>query len=495
MADQTPLQHPLATTAQNPFGTQTNGNPMMGGSGLSDIQDMRDPLEKGKVRAQAMTITREVPLVVVQTGWDVPQVRSALESLVIGLFDAPAQLVDAVIGDSRVHSALSQRTGGLLGRPISFKAPSDKPEAQSCLDAWLEHWPTMGAEPVLSDMLGWSSLLGFWMGQLLWDTQKTIWKPYAQTWHPRYSYYHWTFRRYMAMAIDGQVPVTPGDGHWLLHAPHGSYRGWMRGALRPIAPWWLARNYALRDWARYSERHGMPIGKAITPFGADKDEIVNYRSQIAQLGQESILQLPQSSDPAFGKYDLEWLETTDQAWDGFQGLINQCNTEVTMALLGQNLTSEVKEGSFAAARVHGDVRQIILEADARALAQTIYLQFARPFAAVNFGDPDLAPRTTWDVSPDEDHKALADTFLAFSSAVKTLKESGKATEDLRALGKKFGLNLGEWVTPARTVEAFHIMAGAITMNEVRAGVGLPPIPEGDKLIKAAKPQPANTNGP
>ena len=429
------LDHPLATVHQNPLGTvqPRTDDPAW--------QPPTSPL--GSLRAIGV-INREIPIVTVQTGYSIAEVRAAIEALVTGNFDLPAQVVDAMMGDSRVHSANMSRVGGLMGRPLKHSIPAaykDSSLAKECYDAWTEHWPAMATEPVLASMQQWSAMLGFWTGQQLWDTAGPYWKPYIVPFHPRYTYYHWLLRKLVAITLDGQVPVDAGNGHWILHAPFGQYRGWMQGSIRAIAPWWLARNYALRDWARYSERHGMPIGKAVTPFGADDPAINLFRTQLASLGQESIIQLPQSPDPQIGKYDLEWLETSGQGWDGFRGLIAQCNSEITLSILGQNLTSEVKEGSLAAARVHADVRQAILEFDARALSQTIYTQMARPFAAVNFGNADLAPRTEWEITPYEDNQTAANTFMSLSVAVNNLRTAGLKVRDVEALGKEFGLRL------------------------------------------------------
>lgn len=409
-------------------------------------QPPRDPLADGQgaTQARARVINRAIPAVALVTSWTVTDVRLAIEDLVLGLFDKPAQLVDTMGGDARVQSALSSRSGGLLGRPIEHELPKGKEsdaDAKRCLDAWREMWRHIGVEESLGEFQRWSSMIGFQNAQLLWDTSEEVWCPYVRPWHARYTYWHWTAWCFVAISLDGQIPITPGDGHWISHAPFGAYQGWMRGALRAIAPWWLARSYGLRDWARYSERHGMPILKAGVPFGADTDAIDTFRTSLAQLGQESVIQLPQSDDPSIGKYDVTALEFSDQAWLAFLGLITQCNAEITLALLGQNLTTEVKEGSFAAARVHADVRQAILEADARALEHTIYTQIARPFAAINFGDPELAPRTRWDVAPYEDNKLAADTFQAFATAVAALREAGVQIKDLVALGRTFGLSL------------------------------------------------------
>jgi len=431
--------------------------PYDGGAGLLDqfgkwlpatndpaFQPPSEPLKDvDATRARAKVIHREIPNVVVETGWAPGTIRTALMDLVAGVFDRAAQLHDTIISDSRVQSAMKSRSGGLLGRAIRFKIPKrfkDDERAQKCIRAWERHWPAMHAEPALLHLLETAHSLGFSYSQILWDTSKKVWKPYLLPFNARYSYYHWTFRAHIAITLDGQLPITPGDGHWVLHAPYGQYRGWMHGALRTIAMWYLARNYALRDWARYCERHGFPIPLADTPFGADPQDILAYQMQLQGLGQESVMQLPGSVDVnKYGKYDLRYLEPKDDNWQAFKALIEQCNDEITLALLAQNLTTQVKEGSFAAARVHADVRQALLEADARALAKTLYVQVARPFAALNFGDADLAPEITWDVRPPEDLKTKAETWESICVGMAQLRQAGMKLKDPQRFAKRFGI--------------------------------------------------------
>ncbi len=421
-----------------------------------------DPLKRGDPRASAMVINREIPNLNIGTSWGVDDVRRALVDLPIGMFDLPSQLWDAVRGEARMQATIGSRTGGLFGRPVrhtSASLPSVKGSraAKECRDAWVQAWPTMMPEPVLSEIQEWGVGLGFAPAQLLWDTSNPVWIPHVRPWATRYTYYHWTLRCYVALTMDGSVPITAGDGHWLNHAPHGEYRGWMHGAVRAIAQPWLISSYAYRDWARYSERHGMPIIKAMTPAAGDKDEIAQYRNSLATLGQESVIALPQGVEKQFG-YDLDLLEATDQAWQGFAQLIDRCEMSIVLALLHQNLTTEVKEGSYAAARIHGDVRQSALEADGRALSQTIYRDIARPFAALNFGDPDLAPKTSWKITPYEDSATAAKTFVDFATAIATMRKSGykpKGPDNLRRLASTFGLRL----TSADFVEEEPILPG------------------------------------
>jgi hypothetical protein len=404
-----------------------------------------DPLAHVDPRTAATIITREIPLVQVMGDWSPSTVRGALNQMMIGLFDQPSQLIEWVIADSRVQAAQMSRTGGLLGRPVKFGLAAqnkNNDKAKQCLEAWEAVWPITASEPVMSEWLQWSTHLGFNIAQIMWDTSVTPWVPHLKNWHPRYSYYHWLFRKYIAIGLDGQFPVVAGDGHWVLHAPHGDYRGWVRGAIRGVAPWWLARNYALRDWASASERNGMPTILADTPQGADPVMIQLFRAAVSMLGQNSTIQLPSSTDlEKYGKYDLRYLETKLDFSKGYEALIQQCNAEITLALQGQNLTSEVKEGSLAAAREHGNILQVIIEADARALEQTVRNQIMRPFAKFNFGDAELAPTIKWDVKPVEDKAALADVYSKFATFILEMARAGHKVTNPVSIGKALGLKL------------------------------------------------------
>jgi hypothetical protein len=117
--------------------------------------------------------------------------------------------------------------------------------------------------------------------------------------------------------------------------------------------------------------------------------------------------------------------------------------------------------SYAAARVHAGVLQGLMEADARALAETVYRCLARPFAAVNFGNPDLAPRVIWDVKPYEDNLARAKTAQSVAQTLFVLREAGLSAKDAAKFFKDFGLDLGGFdsVEPLQ-IEAQAARAGA-----------------------------------
>ena len=446
--DQSPLHHPTATVSPgspeqqiaNALGAGSNNVPYD-----PAFAARHDRLADANPKSMASLVTRDIPLTTSNTAWDIGGVRSAMQSLVIGLFDAPSQLVESIVGDSRVQAAMLQRHGALLSSPVKFRLPKkykDDPAAKKCLRAWEKIWPLVAGEAQLSELLQWSTHLGFGIAQINWDTTTSnIWRPYITVWNPRYSYYHWLYRCYIAIGLDGQYPIFGGDGHWILHAPHGEYRGWIRGSMRAIAPWWLARNYALRDWARYSERNGMPWIKGKTPAAGDKEQIESFRSALALLWQETAISLPQGVEPHFG-YDVELLESNIAgASDGFEKLIDRCSDEIILSIMGNNLTTEVTGGSLAASKAHQSASNLMAAAEGRALATTLTQQVIRPFALFNFGNADFAPIAEWNTDPPEDEQIKASCFASFAKGISDLKSAGFAIENVEQVAKDLGLRV------------------------------------------------------
>ena len=320
-----------------------------------------------------------------------------------------------------MQATLLARTQALFGRPVRFK-PGKGPKADECHAAWRDAWPRIGRMNTLSEVMRWAVMMGFQHSEVTWDTSKEPWVPYLKPWNPQFEWYHIISRQYIAITYDGLLPITPGDGKWFGYSPHGSYRGWLHGAVRSVGIPWLTRQYAIRDFARFCEVHGIPIVKAFVPAVGSPEQKQRFTAGLRNLGSESVVMCPMGIDGQ--KYDLELLEAKDTSWQAFPAMLNTCDASIILPLLGQNLTTEVKEGSFAAAREHGDVKQSVLEGDNASISDEIYESLARPFAFFNYGDPDAAVYTDWVVEPAEDHFKVAQTLQAFATACMDLAHAG-----------------------------------------------------------------------
>jgi phage gp29-like protein len=452
----------------------------------------RDPLP-GADKARATGVVRDIPVSIVALRWTVAEIAQALESHALGQFASSAMLADAIGGDDRVQAALGSRVGALFGLPISFGRGAADASGE-VLEAWKQAYPRCTESPLvgnaLSEIKRWAHLLGFGVGEIQWDTSVTPWQPFLRPLHPMHFWLDVNRRTLVASTVDGPVDVTPGDGRWFVHAPNGVQRGYMQGAVRALALPWLLRSLARRDWARYSERHGLPLIRAVMPAMAKAEDKDRFVSSLATMGTEAVVSLPQGIDGT--GFDVSLIEAASQSWEGFDRLIVRCDSAITLCLQWQNLTTEVKEGSFAAARVHSDVKQSAVEFDESTLSRDVDWQIGRPFALWNYGNALAAPSTHWDVTPLEDKIAECQALETFARALASLRQAGEAI-DVAALAKAYRVRLPlAQAAAARSapIYAYHMTGGVVTANEVRARLDLEPRDDGDRLLGAAAAAPA-----
>ncbi len=442
-------------------------------------------------------IHRDIPITAITGDWTIGGIRQALAGHKVGQFASSALLVDDAFGDDRVQATLGSRTGALFGQEVRHTQSAADVNGE-CRAGWVKQWEGFTAlrpeeasrrwahQSVMSESKRWAIMMGFSVSELLWDTSVTPWRVTLKPWHPQFIYYRWDIRKFVANTAEGPVVIEPGAGKWFVHAPFGMYRGWIHGAIRAVADKWVIKQLAWRDRARYNERHGLPIIKAYVPAAGDAQQKALFIQSMSTLGQEAVVGLPQNVDET--GYDLELLEARDRASATFRETIEDADRSIILTIKSQNLTTEVSEGSFAAARQHGGTEQVTLEFDDSTFSQDFYEQVARPFALFNYGDADLAPYSSWDVSPIEDRAAEAKSILDASTALASLKASGVPV-DVEAFSKKVKIPIGavEEKPNEKQIFAYHITSGIVTINEVRDSLGLKPIDGGDELAGAGAP--------
>ena len=175
--------------------------------------------------------------------------------------------------------------------------------------------------------------------------------------------------------------------------------------------------------------------------------------------------------------------TASSTVDVFDRLIDAADDAITLALLGQNLTTEVKGGSYSAASVHETVSRAVLAGLASSLATTLREQVLVPWAVYNFGSADVAPWPAWDLSPPTDRKQDAEVLDTRTRAAVSMAGQG-APVDWRKFAEDAGVPLRapeqEVLTAGAPIYGYHLQYGIVTINEARARHGLSPIPGGDR---------------
>lgn len=118
-------------------------------------------------------------------------------------------------------------------------------------------------------------------------------------------------------------------------------------------------------WMTFLEKYGMPFIKATAPEGAKESEIGNIADMLDNMVQDAVAVVPSG-------YQLDiWEASKTSSSQSYKMFLDAVNTEITLTVLGTNLTTEVSGGSYAAAQSHMGVRDDIIEGDTRIIQDTI----------------------------------------------------------------------------------------------------------------------------
>lgn len=387
------------------------------------------------------------------SSWSITAIREALDAHERGNFSASALLADALGRNPRIEAATQTRVLGALGLPFTLEAAeTNARRSASTAREFLPPWSKVAPESVLSDLLRWSALIGVAFAEVWWETSATRWVPRMRSVHPYYVQWRDYEGRYVVQTERGIEPITPGSG-WIVFG-QSSERPWMRGVVRCLGLESEIRTLAVRDWARWSEAHGLPVKKVKVPAQAPAEERDAFFDDIVDMGSSGTVLLPQGETEQ-QSFDVELLEALGKESEGFDRLISLMSTDISIAILGQNLTSEVSGGSFAAAKVHDRVRQDYLEADTQSLSTALREQVLQPWALYNRGDAELAPWPCWDASIPEDRAQLATTLATTGAALaawdQALAPQGVAV-DVEALAARMNLPLRKLPAPAEPTQ-------------------------------------------
>lgn len=381
-------------------------------------------------------IAREIPVISLTDFDNVQVVKGAIRGLEAGNFDRAAQVVDAMGRDDRITGCLEKRTRALPALPLHLEPRGDGRQKKAVADEADELFEEMYPTAVLTDLLNWGLMLGVGLAQHQWEYGERRWLPRLKVWHPKSLVYRYDTQTFWVNAIEGQVEVKPGDGQWVMYLPYGPSRGWMYGKARSLYVSWLIRQWGTRDWARYSEVLGHPIKKVVTPPGAEEEDKVKFLREVAAIASEATIRTPRvAGSGAAGdidRYDLELLEAKTNSWETFERLLDKAESCIAINLLGQNLSTEVKGGSYAATMGHLQVEEKLLRFDAEALGQCLRRQSLAWWALANFGSAELAPFPKWKTKTTS-----AEERVAKGNAFKSL---GEGIEKLISVGVKVDID-------------------------------------------------------
>jgi len=321
------------------------------------------------------------------------------------------KLYDEVDRDPHAHAVLQQRIMGVVGKEWEIiparsvrrlGRPAATPQEKIVAEFVSEVLENCNFDQARQEILR-AILYGFYCVEVIWragegriDIARMIGK------HPRR--FIFTPERELRLltlqnAIEGEpvperkfIVFTYGDSD----NPYG--RGLGQKLWWPV---WFKKN-GIKFWLVFLERFGMPTVKGKYPPGTTPEQQQALMDAIEAIQTDTGVKIPDSMD-------IEFLEASRAGTVTYEELCEYMDRQISKAVLGQTLTTEVGErGAYAASKTHNEVRQEIVEADADLLDACLNETLIRWIVDYNFPGVTAYPKIKTYAAPKPDLKAQSE---------------------------------------------------------------------------------------
>lgn len=372
-----------------------------------------------------------------QTRWYLDDVESAVHAADGGWLAGAARLWRAAQSDGYVAGVLSTRTGGLVRLPKRFRGRADivsvlelgTDQARSVFD---EMCPATELAQLAADGIG----VGVGVGELVPVAGREY--PLFVRHDPEFLVYRWDQNRWYFRSLAGLLPITPGDGRWVLHVPGGRVAPWQHALWRAVGKAWIRKDHASLNKDAWEQKLANPARVAVAPHGASEAQKQSWWRKVMAWGVNTVFGVTPG-------YDVKLLESNGRGYESFEKTIAASNTEIIVALAGQTVTVDGGTG-FANADVHKSIRADLIKETADALAYTVNTQILPPYIAARWGEDAIVDGAVveWDVTPPKDATSGATVLSSVAGAITALTSAlapyGKAP-DVDGICAQFGVKV------------------------------------------------------
>ena len=381
-------------------------------------------------------------------GWTPARVDSARVFADGGDLTYAADLWERVMGDKRAVGPL-QALCGIASLPFEVKSARGL-EEDPIVEAFEEDWKEAVDDDFIGEVMRWISGLGVALVRV------SEWVPNAagrvvpvlECWNPRNLRLDATRKVWQARigTFGGLRDIEPGDSEWILITPYGKKRPWARAPWFDLGSMWLFAAYAQMDWGDWNDNHSKPFRSIEQKDAAggvmpDEPALQKIADKVAKLARGGTVAMPEG-------LTLRLVESSQKGWESFaKVLVEVWPVALAIALTGNNLSTEVKGGSYAATTVHYQVSHDRMRTFGSCITGTLRKQLWSWWAEFNFGDASLVPKYEYDCTPPSDPKAEAERFTTVSTGLKNILDAGVPPEiiDLQKMREEYGLPILESV--------------------------------------------------
>jgi phage gp29-like protein len=375
------------------------------------------------------------PIPYTQARWLLKDLESAQYAADQGDMSIAARLWDASKRDGILAGVLSTRTGGIVRLPKKFRGDAEFVSQlqlghESVRSVFDEMCPPAELALLADDGIG----LGVGVAELVPVPGRS--HPVLVRLPPENLYYRWAENRWYYRAVAGFLPITPGDGRWVLHIPGGRIAPWKAGLWRAVGRAFINKEHALLHDQNWQAKLANPARVAIAPQGSTEEQQRGFFQRVMAWGVNTVFSLTPG-------WDVKLLESNGRGHESFAATVERSEREFVVAVAGQEVTTSGGAG-FSNADVHKSIRADLIQATADSLAYTINTQILPAWVIANWGEDSIeqSPCVEWDTTPPRDQNNTATALIGAANAIKMLGEAlapyGK-TLDTAEFCNRFGI--------------------------------------------------------
>jgi phage gp29-like protein len=306
---------------------------------------------------------------------------------------------DIELKDPHYRSVLSTRKDAVTGLEIKVvPASEDKHDMElaGAVERDIVKNTSAKLYALIRDMLD-ALAKGFSVSEIIWDTDKTPWKPAAYRFRdPRwFQYDRETGKTLMLRVPLGNELETPKPFHFVVHEPRLISGNQITAGLAfPALYYRMLKSYDVTSWAAFIDRYGYPI--RIGKYGkkAAGQDRATLKRAVAAIGQDFGAVIPESAL-------LEIIESkhASETSNVYKNMADWIDKQISKLILGQTMTTD--EGSSRSqSETRDKVRDDIAGSDIQQIIETLNTALTIPYVNFNFGEQENYPRIEL-FKPDE----------------------------------------------------------------------------------------------
>jgi phage gp29-like protein len=266
--------------------------------------------------------------------------------------------------DSKVSACVEQRKASTLALQWDL-LNAEEGGSEAALSVIKDALKFLDLPRIMSEMLE-AAMWGFQPLEVLWEVRGGYVLPKDVIGKPPEWFVFDNARRLKFRSLAKPLGEDLPERKFLLVQHHPTYTNPYGQKTLPQCFWPVTfKKGGWKWWVTLAEKWGMPLLIAKYPRGLDKKGQDDLLDMVIALYSDAVGIMPNDTI-------LETVAAGGEKADIHKALIDQCNAEIALAIVGQTLTTEIgSTGSYAAAKTHFDVRAEIAAYDKRMVERAL----------------------------------------------------------------------------------------------------------------------------